>query len=89
MKLPAIAIAATFPFSARLATGKLDVSILEVGQGDSMLVVSPGGQTLLLDGGGASGGFPGHEQARGVAPGEEAVSPYLWAGVSRKSMSWR
>ncbi|MEQ1354066.1 MAG: ComEC/Rec2 family competence protein, partial [Candidatus Acidiferrum sp.] len=36
-------------------------------------------KTLLMDGGGAFGGFPGHEQARGSDPGEEAVSPYLWS----------
>ncbi len=75
----AMLLIATFPFSARTSAGKLEVSILDVGQGDSLLVVSPGGKTLLIDGGGAFGGFPGHEQARGVDPGEEAVSPYLWA----------
>jgi competence protein ComEC len=41
--------------------------------------VSPGGKTLLIDGGGAFGGFPGHEVHSGVDPGEEAVSPYLWS----------
>jgi len=51
---------------------------LDVGQGDSLFVVSPGGKTLLIDGGGAFGGFPGHEEQQGVDPGEEAVSPYLW-----------
>jgi beta-lactamase superfamily II metal-dependent hydrolase len=75
---------ATFPFSARTSAGKLEVSILDVGQGDSLLVVSPGGKTLLIDGGGASGGFPGHEQARGVDPGEDAVSPYLWGRALKK-----
>jgi competence protein ComEC len=33
---------ATFPFSARTSAGKLEVSILGVGQGDSLLVMSPG-----------------------------------------------
>jgi competence protein ComEC len=42
-------------------------------------VVSPRGKTLLIDGGGAFGGFPGHEQHDGIDPGEEAVSPYLWS----------
>jgi competence protein ComEC len=50
-----------------------------LGQGDSLFVVSPGGKTLLIDGGGAFGGFPGHEVHSGVDPGEEAVSPYLWS----------
>jgi competence protein ComEC len=39
--------------------------------------VSPGGKTLLIDGGGAFGGFSGQNN-RGIDPGEEAVSPYLW-----------
>jgi beta-lactamase superfamily II metal-dependent hydrolase len=43
------------------------------------VVVSPAGKTLLIDGGGAFGGFPGQEQVRGIDPGEEAVSPYLWS----------
>ena len=42
-------------------------------------VVSPGGKTLLIDGGGAFGGFPGREEHNGVDPGEETVSPYLWS----------
>jgi competence protein ComEC len=75
---------ATSPFSARIATGKLEVTILDVGQGDSLFVVSPAGKTLLIDGGGAFGGFPGHEQQKGIDPGEEAVSPYLWARGFKK-----
>jgi competence protein ComEC len=38
----------------------------------------------LIDGGGAFGGFPGHEEARGSDPGEETVSPYLWSRGFRK-----
>jgi len=52
---------------------------LDVGQGDSLFVVSPHGRTLLIDGGGAFGGFPGHEEHNGPDPGEDAVSPYLWS----------
>jgi competence protein ComEC len=69
----------TYPFSPRIAGGKLELTVLDVGQGDSLFVVSPIGETLLIDGGGAFGGFPGHEEARGSDPGEEAVSPYLWS----------
>jgi competence protein ComEC len=70
---------AIFPFSPQTTFRKLEVSILDVGQGDSLFVVSPAGKTLLIDGGGAFGGFPGHEQSRGTDPGEEAISPYLWS----------
>ena len=69
---------ALFPFSPAWSAGKLEVSILDVGQGDSLFVVSPRGKTMLIDGGGAFGGFPGQIN-RGIDPGEEAVSPYLWS----------
>src|SRR5438445_6104368 len=55
------------------------MTVLDVGQGDSLFVVSAGGKTLLIDGGGGFGGFPGQEERNGVDPGEEAVSPYLWS----------
>ena len=70
---------AIFPFREKWTKGKLELTVLDVGQGDSLLVVSPGGKTMLIDGGGAFGGFPGHEEQNGIDPGEEAVSPYLWS----------
>ncbi len=68
-----------YPFGEKWTKGRLELTVLDVGQGDSLFVVSPGGKTLLIDGGGAFGGFPGHEVHSGVDPGEEAVSPYLWS----------
>ena len=70
---------AIYPFGEKWTKGRLELTVLDVGQGDSLLVVSPGGKTLLIDGGGAFGGFPGDEEHNGVDPGEEAVSPYLWS----------
>jgi len=70
---------AIYPFGEKWTKDKLELTVLDVGQGDSLFVVSPGGKTLLIDGGGAFGGFPGHEEHNGVDPGEEAVSPYLWS----------
>jgi len=72
-------LVAIHPFAPQWARGKLEVSALDVGQGDSLFVVFPGGKTMLIDGGGAFGGFPGHELSAGIDPGEEAVSPYLWS----------
>jgi competence protein ComEC len=74
----ALAIA-VYPFASRWSRGKLEVTILDVGQGDSVFVVSPGGKTLLVDGGGRFAGFSGQENDLGPDPGEEAVSPYLWS----------
>jgi len=73
----ALAIA-VYPFGEKWTKGSLELTVLDVGQGDSLFVVSPGGKTLLIDGGGAFGGFLGHEERNGIDPGEEAVSPYLW-----------
>jgi competence protein ComEC len=70
---------ATYPFAPRWSAGKLELTVLDVGQGDSLFVVSPHGRTLLIDGGGAFKGFPGREERSGIDPGEEAVSPYLWS----------
>jgi competence protein ComEC len=75
---------ATYPFSPHRIAGQLEVSILDVGQGDSIFVVSPVGGTLLVDGGGAFQGFPGHEEHLGPDPGEDAVSPYLWSRGFKK-----
>ncbi len=53
------------------------IEAIDVGQGDSILLITPEGKTLLVDGGGFGGG------PRQAAPdfdiGEEVVSPALWA----------
>ncbi len=79
----ALAIA-IYPFGVKRTRGKLELTVLDVAQGDSLFVVTPGGKTLLIDGGGAFGGFSGSEERNGVDPGEEAVSPYLWARGFRR-----
>jgi competence protein ComEC len=76
-------VIALFPFSPAWSAGKLEVSVLDVGQGDSLFVVFPQGKTLLIDDGGAFGGFGGQSN-HGIDPGEEAVSPYLWSRGFRK-----
>jgi len=49
------------------------------GEGDSTLLVTPQGRTLLIDAGGPIG--PGGSQ---LDFGEDVVSPYLWTrGISR------
>ena len=57
-------------------SGWLEVSTIDVAQGDSLFVVFPDGQTMLVDG----GGFPVFKgsTARRMDIGEQVVSPYLW-----------
>ena len=77
-------LVATFPFAPTHASDRLESTILDVGQGDSIFLVSPHGKTMLIDGGGAFRGFPGREDHTGTDPGEEAVSPYLWSRGFKK-----
>jgi competence protein ComEC len=44
---------ATSPFPPRWHHGFLEFTTLDVGQGDSLLLVSPAGRTMLVDGGGS------------------------------------
>jgi competence protein ComEC len=68
----------TFPPRPQFHPGTMEVTIIDVGQGDSILVVSPEGQTLLID----AGGTPAWMQS-GLDIGENVVSPYLWSrGIS-------
>ena len=62
------------PQKAQIRSGVLEVTAIDVGQGDSTLVVFPDGKTLLVDAGGPTGG-----QQSEFDFGEDVVSPYLWA----------
>jgi len=57
----------------------LEVTVLDVGQGDSLFVTFPGGRTMLVDAGGALGSFHSGGMRSGLDVGEEVVSPYLWS----------
>ncbi len=52
---------------------ELEITAIDIGQGDSFLVVTPNGRTLLLD----SGGLLGLSHSE-LDIGEDVVSPYLW-----------
>jgi competence protein ComEC len=52
---------------------ELEITAIDIGQGDAFLLVTPGGHTLLLD----SGGLLGMSHSD-LDIGEDVVSPYLW-----------
>ncbi len=69
-------VVALWPAPPRVHPGVLEVTAIDVGQGDSLLVISPQGGTLLVDAGGPVG--PTASNSRWDV-GEEVVAPYLWS----------
>ncbi len=78
-----IPLAVLYPTHPRLHLGRLEVTAIDVGQGDSILVVSPSGETMLVDAGGPSG-FTENSSATSWDVGEEVVAPYLWSRRIRR-----
>ena len=70
---------AFIPTRPRVRPAVLEVTSIDVGEGDSTLLITPQGRTLLIDAGGPIG--PGGSQ---LDFGEDVVSPYLWTrGISK------
>jgi competence protein ComEC len=71
------AIAAVFPRPIQHPRDALLMEAIDVGQGDSLLLIAPDGKTLLVDGGGFGGGP--HQAPQEFDIGEEVVSEALWS----------
>jgi competence protein ComEC len=89
--LPLAAAIVLWPTAPVLHSGQLEVTAIDVGQGDSLLVVSPAGHAMLIDAGGPTGAAANAENAAGLLSsdsafdiGEEVVSPYLWSRQLRR-----
>jgi len=71
------ALAALAPRPIQHPHNALLMEAIDVGQGDSLLLITPDGKTLLIDGGGFGGGP--HQAPQEFDIGEEVVSQVLWS----------
>jgi competence protein ComEC len=86
--LPLTAAIVLWPHPPAVHPGLLEVTAIDVGQGDSLLVVGPTGLAMLIDAGGPTGAAANAENAALTSStfdvGEEVVSPYLWSRQFRR-----
>jgi len=71
-----LAVLLRHPFAPDITRGSLEVTAIDVGQGDAFLLAFPDGKLMTVD----AGGFPSFHGRRGggLDTGEDVVSPYLW-----------
>ncbi len=68
------------PFAPQFAQGSLEFTMVDVGQGESLLLVTPNGRTILVD----AGGLGGFSSSSRMDTGEDIVGPLLWSrGIRR------
>jgi competence protein ComEC len=82
--LPVIAALVLWPEPITRTPGAMEITALDVGQGDSLMLINPEGAAMLIDAGGPVGRNGAAEVISSFDVGEEVVSPYLWSRRLRR-----
>ncbi len=87
--LPAVCVSAVLlavvivhPFGAKIEPNTVELTAIDVGQSESLLLAFPDGKLMIVDGGGTPA-FGPRRKAR-LDIGEDVVSPYLWSRSIRR-----
>ncbi len=70
------------PFAPRITAGALEMTAIDVGQGDSLFLALPQGKLMLVDTGGIAS--QGRDRKPALDIGEDVVSAYLWSRSIRR-----
>jgi competence protein ComEC len=84
LALPLVAACIVWPEPPLITPGALEITALDVGQGDSILAIGPQGATMLIDAGGPIGSHGQAETVSAFDIGEQVVAPYLWSRRLRR-----
>ena len=76
--LIALAVLVAHPFPAIAQPGALELTTIDVGQGDAVLLAFPDGKLVLMDTGGIPTFGKSPDTATRIDIGEDVVAPYLW-----------